>query len=182
MFAVMQSRGISAHAQSANRACACGLRSLPILSRSGDLVYTRPFLLGLYFLRLGTCAHFLLQTCLEIEAPSHHPLPEFYNSGTVMFRCRHCSEACDPVGLDHRVGLGQVLPPNTLVVEVALVSLRHAMAAAEDIAAAALEPRQPDLFLAREAAAGVLLHGPIFPRSVRRYGWLRLKRAGDALL
>jgi hypothetical protein len=47
--------------------------------------------------------------------------------------------------LDEGVGLGQVVTAGGLVVEVALVRLRQPVAAAEDVAAAALEARQPDL-------------------------------------
>ncbi len=47
--------------------------------------------------------------------------------------------------LDQRVGLGQVVAAGRLVVEVARVRLRKPVAAAEHIAAAALEPGEPNL-------------------------------------
>ena len=60
-----------------------------------------------------------------------------------------CSESTPGLGgcahLDQRVGLGQVVAAGRLVVEVARMRLREAMAAAEHVAAAALEPRQPNL-------------------------------------
>ena len=96
-------------------------------------------------------------SCIAMTLSSTRPLPAAKADNTNHPDARDCGlrpanmrggphQRIVDLHLDERVGLGQVISARGLVVEVARVRLRQPVAAAEDVAAAALEARQPDLW------------------------------------